>query len=88
MDEQMYTCNISTVLYLAIINIVCIIYVYVRKYCVNFEHVRLIGSRLVSAYFLSHNTIHSTSRTLFTGSAEQPLFAHSYFVVAPCQHDP
>ena len=73
MDEQMYTCNISTVLYLAIINIVCIIYVYVRKYCVNFEPVRLIGSRLVSAYFLSHNIIHSTSRTLFIRSAEQPL---------------
>ena len=35
--------------------------------------VRLIQSRLVSAYLLSHNTINSTNRTLFTGSAEQPL---------------
>ena len=33
----------------------------------------LIGSRLVSAYFLSHNTIHSTSRTLFFISAEHLL---------------
>ena len=29
-------------------------------------------SRFISAYFLSHNTIHSTSRTLFIRSAEQP----------------
>ena len=28
--------------------------------------------RLISAYLFSHNTIHSTSRILFTGSAEQP----------------
>jgi hypothetical protein len=27
MDEQMYTCNLSSVLYQAIINILCIIYV-------------------------------------------------------------
>ena len=33
--------------------------------------VRLI--QLVSVYLLSHNTINSTNRTLFTGSAEQPL---------------
>ena len=39
----------------------------------NFGAVRLIHFWLVSAYFLSHNTIYSTSRTLFTGSAEQPL---------------
>ena len=30
-------------------------------------------SRLVLAYLLSHNTIHSASRILFTRSAEQPL---------------
>ena len=29
-------------------------------------------SRLVLAYLLSHNTIHSASRTLFIRSAEQP----------------
>ena len=35
------------------------------------EVVRLVLSRLVSAYFLSQNTIHSTSPTLFMRSAEQ-----------------
>ena len=34
--------------------------------------VRLVQFRLVSAYLLSHNIIHSASRTLFTRSAEQP----------------
>ena len=35
--------------------------------------VQLILARLVSVYFLSHNTIHSTSRVLFILPAEQPL---------------
>ena len=37
------------------------------------EAVRLGLSRLVSAYFLSQNTIHSTSPILFMRSAEQAL---------------
>ena len=38
----------------------------------NIEAVWLIGSRFVLAYFLSHNTIHFTSQTLFILPAEQP----------------
>ena len=37
----------------------------------NREVVRLVLSRLVSIYFLSHNTIYSTSSILFMRSAEQ-----------------
>jgi hypothetical protein len=37
------------------------------------EVVRLISAWLISAYLLSHNTIHSTSRALFLESAEQAL---------------
>ena len=36
----------------------------------DLEAVRLILARFVSTYFLSHNTIHSTSRILFIKSAE------------------
>ena len=39
----------------------------------GFEPVRLILARLVSAYFLSYNTIYSTSRALFILPAEQSL---------------
>ena len=41
------------------------------------EPVRLIGSRFVSAYFLSNKTIHSTIRILFIRSAEHPLTQNS-----------
>ena len=47
-------------------------------------------SRLISTYFLSHNTIHSTSRTLFILPAEQPLVLSSsqcQWHTCPCQGD-
>ena len=43
----------------------------------SIEAVRLIGSRFVSAYFLSNKTIHSTIRILFIRSAEHPLTQNS-----------
>jgi hypothetical protein len=40
----------------------------------NNEHVRLIPFQIISTYFLSHNTIKSTSQTIFFVPTEQAQY--------------